>query len=341
METGVAETRVATPPVLEVQELRVAYYSGKASPVEVLAGVTFDLRRGEILGVLGESGSGKSTLAASLLRLLPPNGRIAGGRIVLEGKDVLQASSRALQKLRGAGVSLLAQEPSLALHPTMRIGHQVEEVLRAHEPLGAMARRERVGKLLAKLFPSDAERIASSYPHQLSGGQRQRVVIAQAIACQPAVLIADEPTSSLDPTTQQEILAIFQALREELGISIILITHNPALLSGFADRVLVLYAGRIAELGPANRVLFSPRHPYTKALLQCLPQLETGGIAREKKALPAIPGGAPNLGLLPRGCVFEPRCADRMQACRTGEPASVALDETHVVACFKFPGKAI
>src|SRR5256885_4622684 len=231
--------------ILEVEELRVAYHSRNGAACQAVAGVTFALSSGEILGVLGESGSGKSTLAASLLRLLPANGRITGGRIVLQGQDLLGEDSKSMQQLRGARVSLLFQEPSLALHPTMRICDQVTEVIRAHESLNEKACRDRAHQVLTKVFPSDVERIASSYPHQLSGGQRQRVLIAQAIACRPAVLIADEPTASLDPTTQQEILALFQTLRQELGVAIILITHNPALLIGFSDRVRVLYAGRI------------------------------------------------------------------------------------------------
>ena len=338
METGVADSRSAATPILEVQELRVAYHSRNAAAVQSLAGVTFNLGRGEILGVLGESGSGKSTLAACLLRLLPPNGIVAGGRVVLEGCDVLKTNAKDLQQLRGARISLLGQEPSLALHPTMRIGAQVEEVLHAHEPLDADARRERVRQLLTKLYALDAERIALSYPHQLSGGQRQRAVIAQAIICRPTVLIADEPTASLDATTQHEILSVFKALRDDLGIAIILITHNPALLVGFADRVLVLYGGRIAELGLAAVVLFSPQHPYTQALLQCLPQHRVAGGSTHKKRLPAIPGAAPNLAVVQPGCVFEARCADRMEICQTREPATVPLAGAHMVACFKFPG---
>src|SRR5256885_2390228 len=224
------------PSILEVQELRVAYCSRDGAAFQAIAGVNFDVRPGEILGVLGESGSGKSTLAASLLRLLPPNGKIVSGRIVLEGQDVLDADTKSLRQLRGRRIALLSQEPSLALHPTIRVGDQITEVLRAHESLTPSARRARVRQLLAKVFPTESDRIASSYPHQLSGGQRQRVLIAQAIACRPAVLLADEPTSALDPTTQQAVLALFKTLRQELGIAVILITHNPALLIDFADR---------------------------------------------------------------------------------------------------------
>src|SRR5256885_1791235 len=282
------------PSILEVQELRVAYCSRDGAAFQAIAGVNFDVRPGEILGVLGESGSGKSTLAASLLRLLPANGKIISGRIVVEGHDFLRANSKDVQQVRGARISLLFQEPSQALHPTMRIRDQVAEILRAHEPLGQRACQERARQVLAKLFPSDAERIASSYPHQLSGGQRQRVLIAQAIACSPAVLVADEPTASLDPSTQKEILTLFQTLRQELGLAIVLITHNPALLIGLADRVLVLYAGRIAEFGSANAVLFSPKHPYTEALLKCMPRTEDLD-APTHEDLATIPGAAPNL----------------------------------------------
>jgi oligopeptide/dipeptide ABC transporter ATP-binding protein len=334
METGVATCEFG-PSILEVERLRVAYHSHNGASFDALAGVSFALRRGEILGVLGESGSGKSTLAAALLRLLPPNGRVAAGRVVLEGQELLEANPKTLQEIRGARISLLAQEPSLALHPTMRIVEQVEEVLRAHERLKRRARRQRAVQVLSKLFTSDVERIAQSYPHQLSGGQRQRAVIAQATVCQPDVVIADEPTASLDPTTRREILGLFRTLRDELGLSVIWITHNPAMLIGFAQRVLVLYAGRIVELAPTEDVLFSPRHPYTQALLRCLPTFESRTL---HKNLQSIPGTAANLAALPTGCVFEPRCSERMEECRLREPDLLAVTGSHRVACFKCTG---
>src|SRR6266852_1639981 len=191
-------------PLLKVQDLHVAYKLRTGETFPALAGLSFDLGPSEILGVLGESGSGKSTLGASLLRLLPPNGIITRGLILFEGQDVLHARPREMEKLRGRRISLIFQEPSVALHPAMRVRDQVEEVLRAHEPLDFAARRNRTRQVLASLFPADADRIANSYPHQLSGGQRQRVLVAQAIACGPSVVLADEPTASLDPTTQQD-----------------------------------------------------------------------------------------------------------------------------------------
>jgi oligopeptide/dipeptide ABC transporter ATP-binding protein len=301
-----------------------------------LAGVSFGLLPGEILGVLGESGSGKSTLGVSLVRLLPGNGNITRGAVHFEGKDLLQAKPEELQQIRGRRISLIFQEPSLALHPTMRAGEQVRQVLAAHSAPGKSALSERTRQVLAEVFPEDADRIARSYPHQLSGGQRQRVLIAQAIACGPSVVIADEPTASLDPATQMEILGVFRALRERLGLAMIFITHNPALLSGFADRVLVLYGGRVAELGPAATVLASPRHPYTKALFASIPAVfeESGSVRRKRLAV--IPGDSSFSSLPRQGCCFEPRCTERMEICREREPELVNLSASHTVSCFKY-----
>ena len=319
--------------LLEVRDLHVCY-RGPAAARPALAGVSFDLDAGEILGIVGESGSGKSTLAASLLRLLPANALIEKGQILLNETDILALDDQKLRQLRGKQVSLIAQEASLALHPTMRIADQVCEVLRAHEDLKEAARRQRALEILRHVFPVDAEQLASRYPHQLSGGQRQRVLIAQGIACRPLLLVADEPTASLDPSTQQEMLALFRRLREELGLAIIFITHNPALLADFADRVLVLYGARVVESGPAQAVLLAARHPYTRALLRCIPP---GGLeeASGKGPLPVIPGVAPDLVRFEKGCVFEPRCADRVELCQTREPASVVLGQRHEAACLK------
>src|SRR4030088_3149314 len=326
-------------PILEVRNLSVSYFSQMGVASSAITDVSFDVRPGEILGMLGESGSGKSTLAASLLRLLPANGKIQQGSILVEGRDILQADLRALETIRGKRIALINQEPSAALHPTMRIGDQVGEVLAAHEYLSKRARRERIQQALSAVFPAETERISFSYPHQLSGGQRQRVLIAQAIACGPAMIVADEPTASLDPTTQHEILSVFQGLRQKFGVTIILITHNPSLLAGLADRVLILYAGRVAEIGPTESVLSSPLHPYPRALLGCLPPfLPEAGELNRRIMLPVIPGDAPNPALLAEGCRFEPRCADRLDDCKKREPAAVSPSGGHTVSCFKFGG---
>ena len=322
--------------LLRVQGRDVTYVSGTGATTWALVDATFKVMPGEILGILGESGSGKSTLAAALLNLLPINGEIRRGQILMEGDDVLRLEPVELQKLRGGRIGLIFQEPSAALHPTIRIGDQISEVLRAHERLNGTGRRARVREILGEVFSSDVERIMSSYPHELSGGQRQRVLIAQAIASGPKLLVADEPTGSLDPTTQREIVSLFKALREKLGIAIIFITHNPGLLAGFADTALVLYAGRVVEWGPAQEVLFSPQHPYTKALLRCVPTFDESSATARKSQLNAIEGVSPHSASILEACAFAPRCRDRMDICETRQPHGVALSNAHQVCCFKF-----
>src|SRR2546430_10792902 len=322
--------------ILEIQDLHVSYRSSGGGLCPALTSVSFGLMPGEIMGVLGESGSGKSTLAGSLVRLLPANARITRGAVQFEETDLLRANADELRQIRGRRISLIFQEPSLALHPTMRVGEQVRQVLAAHDSLGKSALNEQTRQVFDQVFPEDADRISRSYPRELSGGQRQRVLIAQAIACGPSVVIADEPTASLDSATQMELLAVFRTLRERLGLAMIFITHNPALLSGFAGRVLVLYAGQVVECGPAATVLASPRHPYTKALFQSIPAIfEERGSSRGTK-LPVILGDSARSSLPRSGCPFEPRCMERMSVCREREPQLVNLSASHVVSCFKY-----
>src|SRR5258707_11840484 len=226
-------------PLLQVQDLHVAYISRAGQKSSALAGLSFEVRPGETLGVLGESGSGKSTLAAALLRLLPANGEIEKGVVLFEGQDLLQAEPGTLQRIRGARIAVIFQEPSLALHPMIRIGEQIKDVLAAHESSSRSAMRQKTLQLLGEVFPTDAGHIAESYPHQLSGGQQQRVLIAQAIACGPSLVVADEPTASLDPSTQQEILNLFLKLRAKYHLSLLLITTKPDLFAGFGARTLL------------------------------------------------------------------------------------------------------
>jgi oligopeptide/dipeptide ABC transporter ATP-binding protein len=322
--------------ILEIRNLRVSYQSRAGVSTEALAGVSFNLQPGEILGVLGESGCGKSTLAASLLGLLPANAKISAGVVLFEGTDLLQAGPDELRSIRGGRISLIFQEPSVALHPTMRAGEQVRQVLAAHGVARKSALRERTREVFSSVFAEEVDRIEQSYPHELSGGQRQRVLVAQAIACGPSLVVADEPTASLDPTTQMEILRVFRALREKLGLAMIFITHNPALLSGFADRVLVLYGGRVVELGPAATVLASPRHPYTIGLFQSIPPSLRDGGNRRKTRLPVIAGDSLPASLPREGCSFEPRCTERMDICKEREPTPVELTATETVSCFKY-----
>jgi oligopeptide/dipeptide ABC transporter ATP-binding protein len=288
--------------------------------------------------VLGESGSGKSTLAASLLRLLPSNAKIQQGSLLFEGKELLDASAQDLRNIRGGRIGLVFQEPASALHPTLQVRRQVSDVLVAHGSLDRRALAEKTSQLLSSVFPTGAARIARSYPHELSGGQRQRVVIAQAIACSPSLVIADEPAASLDPTTQREILQLFRTLRQKLGLAIIFITHNPALLTDFADRILVLYAGRVAEIGPAAQILTLPRHPYTAALLRCMPAPIDADRSVSPARLNVIAGDSPDLSLHASGCQFEPRCTKKIEVCKSDEPAVAEVSELHEVACFKCAG---
>lgn len=322
-------------PILEVRDLQVAYRSRRGDLFRALNGVSFCLQPGEVLGVLGESGCGKSTLAVSMLGLLRRNSVVASGSVLFDGKDLLSAEPGVLQGIRGKSISLIFQEPSAALHATMRVGQQVRQVLAAHRIGNGDELDRRTSAVFETLFGEESERIARSYPHQLSGGQRQRVLIAQSIVCGPTVVIADEPTASLDPTTQMEILEVFRALQKSMSLAMIFITHSPALLSGFADRILVLYAGKVVELGPAKQVLIAPKHPYTQALFRSIPALDEthdGG----KRNLPTIARDS-DIPSLPRsGCRFEPRCPERMEICKSKDPGFVNLNASHVVSCFRY-----
>lgn len=322
--------------ILEVRNLQVAYSSRSGQETRALGGVSFSLEAGEILGVLGESGSGKSSLAAALLGLLPAHGRIEGGSVRFEGNELLGAKEDALRGLRGARIALIPQESGLSLHPALRVREQVSDVLRAHRGGSGGPVREKTETVLRSVFGNEAARIGASYPHELSGGQRQRVLVAQAVACEPAVIVADEPTASLDPATQNEILKLFGRLHGELGAALVLITHSPALLAGFAHRIVVLYAGQVAECGPADEVLARPQHPYTKALLDCLPEWPATHPARTR--LNVIAGDPPDMTAPPRGCRFEPRCPERMEGCAAREPSARQLGEGHSASCFKFGG---
>jgi oligopeptide/dipeptide ABC transporter ATP-binding protein len=308
-------------PLLCVRGLRVQY-SGSESPA--VAEVDLDIARGETIGVLGESGSGKSTLALSLIGLLPAKATAQGtaffhGRETLNDAkearpavNLLQIDEAQWRKIRGARISMIFQEPSLALSPVMRVRDQIAEVLGAHRR--DKPRRQEIEEALKQVRLADVDRIGSAYPHQLSGGQLHRIAIAQAIACRPDLVIADEATRSLDVTVQAEVLNLLREINEAVGSALLFITHDPKLLAGFADRVIVMYAGRVVEEGPVERVFQQPQHPYTQALLRLVPSISkcpaSGG-----GRLPAIPGSLTDSDRLSLGCVFEPRCAARIDVC--------------------------
>ena len=318
-----------------MRELSVTYSPEDAEPIRALDGVNIEVRSGEIVGILGESGCGKSTLASALLRLLAPHAKCEGGTILVRGRDLLNLSERELRAIRGREISLIPQDPALSLNPVMTAGSQVGEVLRAHLPLNPQQRRERVMELCREVGFDQPQEIYSAYPHQLSGGQRQRIAIAQAVACRPALLIADEPTSKLDATLQAEIVALLSQIRRQHGTAILVISHDPTLFAGFADRIAVMYAGRIVEVGSSAEIFGRPLHPYTQALMRIATSaVVTGSSARVR--LPAIEGDSPDPACIPVGCRFEPRCSERMDVCSRRYPREFMPEPSRPVNCFKY-----
>jgi oligopeptide/dipeptide ABC transporter ATP-binding protein len=312
-----------TGPLLSVRDLSVSF-----GPLRVLEGLSFDLAQGEVLGVVGESGSGKSMTALAIMGLLPRGGRVVAGRAVLEGQEVTALPERDLQRLRGARMVMIFQEPMTSLNPVLTVGEQVAEVLRQHRGMNRRAAHAEAINLLRLVEIPAAERRVDDYPHQLSGGQRQRAMIAIALACRPKLLIADEPTTALDATVQAGILDLLRGLRRELGMAVLLITHDLGVVADFADRVVVMYAGRIAETGPSAAIFASPQHPYTQALLAAIPRL-SGPIAN----LPAIPGVVPSPADFPAGCRFAPRCPHAHLECTLAPPALIPLPGGVAAAC--------
>jgi oligopeptide/dipeptide ABC transporter ATP-binding protein len=309
-------------PLLEIKNLHLAF--GKTA---VLDGVSLAMEPNEVLCIVGESGSGKSVTALSIARLLAaPPARYTAGEILLEGRDTLLMSKRDLRKIRGGVVSYIFQDPGSSLNPVFRVGSQIMETLRLHRP--ETATREEVIRLLKLVRISAPEQRVDDYPHQLSGGMQQRVMIALAVAAQPKLLIADEPTTALDVTIQAQILELLRDFRDRLGTSILLITHNLGIVSQIADRIAVMYAGQIVETGTASEILRAPHHPYTQALMQSVPSLGAN-VAR----LQAIPGTVPRPGTFPEGCRFHPRCFKVRPDCATIEPALETLEDKRAVRC--------
>jgi oligopeptide/dipeptide ABC transporter ATP-binding protein len=321
--------------ILQIRGLSVTYSPEAANVVNALDAVHLEIRGGEVLGILGESGCGKTTLAHSLLGLLPTSARVASGEILFHGRDLLGLPESELRAIRGREISKIPQDPALSLNPVLTVGSQVAEVLRAHLSLTARERRDSVCELLREVGFDQPETIYDTYPHQLSGGQRQRIVIAQAVACRPTLLIADEPTSKLDGPLRSEISALFLKLRQQYGTTILFISHDPAVLATFADRIALMYAGNIVELGDSAEVCMRPLHPYTQALLGLArSSLATGAIVKGR--FPKIQGTPPDPANLPVGCRFEPRCSDRMQVCALRCPAEFVPEPERSVNCFKY-----
>ncbi|MEQ1730293.1 MAG: ABC transporter ATP-binding protein [Vicinamibacterales bacterium] len=314
-------------PVLSVRDLTSVFDlpGGTATAVDH---VSFEIAAGETLGLVGESGSGKSVTAMSIVRLLRAPGRVAGGQVRFQGRDLMPLAEHEMRRIRGAGIGFVFQEPMTALDPVYTVGAQIREALRVHAVASGKAADVRARELLDAVRIPDAANRLRDYPHQLSGGMRQRVCMAIAIACRPALLIADEPTTALDVTIQAEILELLRDMRQELGLAMLLITHDLGVVAETADRVAVMYAGRIVEQGAVRDILRDPQHPYTRGLLASLPGATHG------QPLRPIAGSVPLLGAFPSGCSFHPRCPERFAPCDAAIPGAFHTGPGRSVRCF-------
>jgi peptide/nickel transport system ATP-binding protein/oligopeptide transport system ATP-binding protein len=316
--------------LLDVQGLTTAFMTGRGE-ITAIEEVSFSLKEGEILGIVGESGSGKSVTALTIMGLLPtPPARIAAGKVLFQGKEITKLSSREMQRIRGPGIAMIFQEPMTSLNPVFSIGDQIMETIKAHESLPAAALRKRAIDMLDKVGIPSAARRLDDYPHQMSGGQRQRVMIAIALACNPKLLIADEPTTALDVTIQAQILDLLMDLRDEFRMAIMIITHNMGVIAETADRVLVMYAGRVIEEAPVARVFDHPIHPYTRGLLECVPS-----ITEDRARLIAIPGTLPDPARRPPGCRYSVRCRYAQPSCSDALPPLILEEADHWAACLR------
>ena len=313
--------------VLEVKDLQT-YFVTRWGIVKAVDGVSFNLRKGETLGIVGESGSGKSVTTLSMMRLVPsPPGHIVGGEVILEGENILELDEKEMEKVRGSRIAMVLQDPMTALNPVFDIENQVGEALKIHERLKGDGLRNTVVDMLRKVRIPAPDIRMKDYPHQLSGGMRQRVVGAIGISCNPSVLIADEPTTSLDATIQAQYLRLLRELQEETGVGIIFITHDFGIVAKMCDRVAVMYAGKIVEQGDVRQIFNDPRHPYTEALINSVPKME-----ENVERLYAIPGNPPSVTERPSGCNFQPLCDGNNPECVTSEPILIEESPDHWVA---------
>jgi peptide/nickel transport system ATP-binding protein len=321
--------------LLSVDNLRT-YFCTEAGTAAAVDGISFSLAKGEIAGIVGESGCGKSVTAHSIMRLVPPPGVIAGGAIWFEGKDLSTLSDKEMQAIRGNRVSMVFQEPMSSLNPVFRIEDQIGEVMLRHLDISKREASDRSLELLKQVGIASPETIMKEYPHRLSGGMRQRVMIAMAIACNPHLIIADEPTTALDVTIQAQILDLLRELRESKGMAILLITHDLGIIAEMAERVLVMYAGRFVEEAGVGELFREPLHPYTQALMRSIPRRGANAGAARKRRLEAIPGVVPSLLALPPGCKFNTRCPYSFDRCFREEPDLTTPEGAHPVRCWLY-----
>ncbi len=321
--------------LLDVRNLST-HFSLHTGVVKAVRNVSFSLKRGEAIAIVGESGCGKSVTALSIMRLIPEPGRIVSGQIMFENEDLVKKSEEQMRRIRGNSIGMVFQDPMTSLNPVLTIATQMCEVLRLHQGMSAQDARRRAIHMLDIVGIPQPERRLSQYPHQFSGGMRQRVMIAMALACNPKLLIADEPTTALDVTIQAQILELMKALKQEFNSSIILITHDLGVVAGLAARVLVMYAGQIVESGDVRSLYYNPKHPYTWGLLKSVPRLD----ALEKRRLVPILGQPPDLIAPPKGCAFESRCPHAMKVCVEHDPPLVEVSAGHAVACWGYHPRA-
>ncbi|MDO5604140.1 MAG: ABC transporter ATP-binding protein [Paracoccus sp. (in: a-proteobacteria)] len=320
-----------TEPVLDIRNLKVDFAT-RRGVAHVLDDLSFSIAPGELLAIVGESGCGKSMTALSILGLIPsPPGKVVGGSILFQGRDLTKLRQSEMREIRGGDIAMIFQEPMTSLNPVFTCGEQIAEAVRLHQKVSPRAAFSRAVEMLRTVGIPEPELRARAYPHQLSGGMRQRVMIAMALSCEPKLLIADEPTTALDVTVQAQIFALLDELRQKTGTAIILITHDMGAVAEMADKVAVMYAGRIIERGLADAVLDHPGHPYTRGLLSSIPRID----ADRDADLPEIPGIVPALTELGRGCAFAPRCALATDACLAAQPGHIPISGDHSAACIR------
>jgi peptide/nickel transport system ATP-binding protein len=315
--------------LLEIEELKTYFYTW-AGVVKAVDGVSLKVKAGETLGLVGESGSGKTVTALSILRIVPTPGKIIDGRILYRGENLLEKKENEMQKIRGKEIAYIFQDPATSLNPIFSIADQLMEIIRRHQNVGKQEALEKAIELFRLVEIPDPEIKIWSYPHQLSGGMKQRMAVARALSCQPSLLLADEPTTNLDVTIQAQILELMKNLKKKLGMSMILITHDMGVVAGVADRITVLYAGRVCESASTRTIFYNPMHPYTVALLTAVPNL-----AMKRERLTIIPGTIPNLIEPPSGCRFHPRCEYAGSECVEIVPPLVEIEPEHYVACIR------
>ncbi|MBN1442221.1 MAG: ABC transporter ATP-binding protein [Planctomycetes bacterium] len=332
-ETGRPTPALNDSPLLRIRGLKT-HFTGAEGTARAVDGLDLDVEEGKTVGLVGESGCGKTVAALSVLRLVPPPGRIAGGEVLFAGRDLLKLDEKAMRAVRGRRISMIFQEPMTSLNPVLTVGSQIAEALRLHLGLSRREARARSIDLLRRVRMPAPEMRAGEYPHQLSGGMRQRVMIAMALACGPSLLIADEPTTALDVTVQAQIIDLLLDLQEELGLSILFITHDLRLLAEIAGEIAVMYAARIVERGSAAEIIERPLHPYTRGLLACLPgRRGEGSEARDEQWAPSLAGAVPDPLRLPSGCRFHPRCPLAEERCRREDPPLRLSSSGRAVAC--------